>query len=63
MCFSPAFSVSSSNEGTPQSQGRNYLRLAWWISAFPGLVIMITVLAVNLVGDGLRDALDPRMHV
>jgi peptide/nickel transport system permease protein len=45
------------------SQGRNYLRLAWWISAFPGLVIMITVLAVNLVGDGLRDALDPRMHV
>jgi peptide/nickel transport system permease protein len=43
------------------SEGRNYLRHAWWITTFPGLAIMITVLSINLIGDGLRDALDPRM--
>jgi peptide/nickel transport system permease protein len=43
------------------SDGRNYLRQAWWISTFPGLAIMLTVLSINLLGDGLRDALDPRM--
>lgn len=43
------------------SDGRNYLRHAWWISTFPGLAIMVTVLAMNLLGDGLRDAIDPRM--
>jgi peptide/nickel transport system permease protein len=43
------------------SDGRNYLRQAWWITTFPGLAIMITVLSINLLGDGLRDALDPRM--
>jgi ABC-type dipeptide/oligopeptide/nickel transport system permease subunit len=37
-----------------------YVRQAWWIAAFPGLAIMIVVLGVNLVGDVLRDILDPR---
>lgn len=44
------------------ADGRNYLRQAWWITTFPGLAIMLTVLSINLVGDGLRDALDPRMR-
>ncbi len=44
------------------SDGRNYLRQAWWITTFPGLAIMLTVLSINLVGDALRDALDPRMQ-
>ena len=45
------------------SEGRAYLRDQWWISTFPGLAIMLTVLAMNLLGDGLRDALDPRLKV
>ncbi len=48
--------------GAMLSEGRNYMRLAWWISTFPGLAIMLAVLATNLFGDGLRDALDPRMR-
>ncbi|MDQ3397522.1 MAG: peptide ABC transporter permease, partial [Deinococcota bacterium] len=36
---------------------------AWWISVFPGLAIVFTVLGFNLLGDGLRDALDPRSHL
>lgn len=47
--------------GLMLSDGRNYLRHAWWITTFPGLAIMVTVLSINLLGDGLRDALDPRM--
>lgn len=43
--------------------GRDYLRVAPWLMVFPGLVISATVLSVNLLGDGLRDALDPRMKV
>ncbi len=43
------------------SEGRSYLRHAWWITTFPGVAIMITVLSINLLGDGLRDALEPRM--
>lgn len=43
------------------NDGRGYLRQAWWLTTFPGLAIMITVLAINLFGDGLRDALDPRL--
>lgn len=42
------------------SEGRKYLREAWWFSTFPGIAILLTVLASNLLGDGLRDALDPR---
>lgn len=48
--------------GALLSEGRNYLRVAWWITTFPGLAIMITVLSINLLGDGLRDALDPRLR-
>ena len=44
------------------SDGRNSLGDAWWISTFPGLAIMVVVLSVNLIGDGLRDALDPRLR-
>lgn len=47
--------------GAMLSSGRLYMRVAPHISIFPGLAIMITVLAFNLMGDGLRDALDPRM--
>jgi peptide/nickel transport system permease protein len=47
--------------GRMLSEGRDYLREAWWISTFPGLAIMATVLAMNLLGDGLRDVLDPRL--
>ena len=42
------------------SEGREYLATAWWLATFPGLAIMLTVLAANLVGDGAREALDPR---
>jgi peptide/nickel transport system permease protein len=49
--------------GRMLSEGRDYLREAWWISTFPGLGIMLTVLAMNLLGDGLRDVLDPRLKV
>ena len=40
--------------------GRRYVDSAWWIATFPGTAIFLTVLSINLVGDGLRDALDPR---
>jgi peptide/nickel transport system permease protein len=46
--------------GRMLTDGRDYLGPAWWVSTFPGLAIMITVLSVNLLGDGLRDVLDPR---
>jgi len=42
------------------SLGRNFVTVAWWLPTFPGLAILMTVLAINLVGDRLRDALDPR---
>jgi peptide/nickel transport system permease protein len=48
--------------GVDLSNGRNYLLRGWWISGGPGLAIMTTVVAVNLVGDTLRDVLDPRMR-
>ena len=48
--------------GIDLSGGRNYLLRAWWISSAPGYCIMLTVVAVNLVGDALRDELDPRLR-
>jgi peptide/nickel transport system permease protein len=48
--------------GRDLSEGRNYMAVAWWISTFPGLAILFTILAVNLLGDGLRDTLDPRLQ-
>jgi dipeptide transport system permease protein len=47
--------------GTMLSGSLAYLQRAWWVVTFPGLAILITVLAFNLMGDGLRDALDPRL--
>jgi peptide/nickel transport system permease protein len=41
--------------------GKDYLEFAWWLSLFPGIAILVTVVAYNLVGEGLRDALDPRI--
>ena len=45
------------------ADGRDYLREAWWICLFPGIAISITVLGLNLLGDGLRDLIDPRLKV
>jgi peptide/nickel transport system permease protein len=42
--------------------GRSYLRTAWWLCAIPGIAILMTVLAINLVGEGLNDALNPRLR-
>jgi len=47
--------------GTMLAEAREFILRAWWVVTFPGLAILLTVLAVNLVGDGLRDALDPKM--
>lgn len=49
--------------GVMISEGRQFLQHQWWVATFPGLAIFLTVLSVNLIGDGLRDALDPRMRV
>lgn len=48
--------------GSMIAEGRDYLTRAWWVSLFPGLAIMLTVLAFNLFGDWLRDTLDPRQR-
>ncbi len=48
--------------GTMLNEGRTYLETAPWMSVFPGLAIMLAVLAFNLLGDGLRDALDPQLR-
>ncbi|HET7321738.1 MAG TPA: ABC transporter permease, partial [Longimicrobiaceae bacterium] len=48
--------------GNMISDGRDALITAWWIATFPGLAIVVTVTAFNLLGDGLRDALDPRLR-
>lgn len=48
--------------GVMVSDGRNYLPTAWWACVFPGFAIMFTVLGFNLLGDGIRDILDPRMR-
>ncbi len=48
--------------GNMVADGRDNLLGAWWVATFPGLTIVLTVLAFNLVGDGLRDALDPRLR-
>ena len=48
--------------GAMLSEARSYLRLAPWTTTFPGLAIVVAALAINLLGDGLRDALDPRLQ-
>lgn len=48
--------------GTMLAEAREFILRAWWVVTFPGLAILVTVLAINLMGDGLRDALDPRLR-
>ena len=48
--------------GNILTDGKDYIQFAWWLSLFPGLAILITVLGYNLLGEGLRDALDPRSN-
>lgn len=46
--------------GNILTDGKEYIQFAWWLSLFPGMAILVTVLGYNLLGEGLRDALDPR---
>ncbi|MCB2147474.1 MAG: ABC transporter permease [Deltaproteobacteria bacterium] len=48
--------------GRMLAEGRLYITDAWWLVTLPGLAIMVTILSINLLGDGLRDALDPRLR-
>jgi dipeptide transport system permease protein len=48
--------------GTMLAEAREFILRAWWVVTFPGLAILLTVLAINLMGDGLRDALDPKLR-
>jgi len=47
--------------GTMLAEAREFMLRAWWVVTFPGVAILVTVLAINLMGDGLRDALDPKL--
>lgn len=47
--------------GNILTSGKDYIEVAWWLSLFPGLAILVTALSYNLLGEGLRDALDPRL--
>jgi len=49
--------------GAMVSSGRDFISRQWWVATFPGLAILLTVIGFNLFGDGLRDALDPRMRL
>jgi ABC-type dipeptide/oligopeptide/nickel transport system permease subunit len=44
------------------AEGREFVTSAWWVSSFPGLAILLVVLAFNLLGDWLRDTLDPKLR-
>jgi peptide/nickel transport system permease protein len=48
--------------GNILTDGKEYIEFAWWLSLFPGIAILVTVLGYNLLGEGLRDALDPRTN-
>jgi peptide/nickel transport system permease protein len=52
----------SASWGNMLTSGKDYLEVAWWLSLFPGLAILITVLGFNLLGEGLKDALNPRLN-
>lgn len=49
--------------GNMLAEGRGFLEHAWWVALFPGLAIMLAVFSINLLGDGLRDILDPRLRL
>ena len=44
------------------SAGREFITLAWWLTTFPGIAIFLVVLSWNFIGDGIREALDPRQY-
>jgi peptide/nickel transport system permease protein len=48
--------------GNILTEGKDTIELAWWLSVYPGLAILLTVLSYNLLGEGIRDALDPRLR-
>ena len=48
--------------GNILNDGKDSIEIAWWLSVYPGLAILITVLSYNLLGEGIRDALDPRLR-
>ncbi|HPN73121.1 MAG TPA: ABC transporter permease [Candidatus Omnitrophota bacterium] len=49
--------------GNILTAGKSYIDYAWWLTAFPGMAILVTVLSFNLIGEGLREILDPRMSI
>jgi peptide/nickel transport system permease protein len=53
---------AGSGWGLMLADGRDYVSTAWWLATIPGLAIMLTVLSINLIGDWIRDALDPRLR-
>ena len=55
-------SPPSAEWGAILAQSRQYIRRAWWLVTFPGMAITITVLSIKMLGDGLRDALDPQLN-
>ena len=48
--------------GNILTQGQSTLGVAWWLSFYPGMAILVTVLGYNLLGEGIRDAIDPRLR-
>jgi peptide/nickel transport system permease protein len=48
--------------GNILNEGKDAIELAWWLSVYPGMAILVTVLSYNLLGEGIRDALDPRLR-
>ena len=51
----------SASWGNILTSGKDYIEVAWWLTTFPGIAIFLTVMSYNLLGEGLRDALDPRL--
>ena len=49
--------------GNILTAGKDNIEIAWWLSLYPGLAILITVLGYNLLGEGIRDSLDPRLKI
>jgi peptide/nickel transport system permease protein len=52
----------SATWGNILNEGKDAIELAWWLSVYPGVAILVTVLSYNLLGEGIRDALDPRLR-
>jgi peptide/nickel transport system permease protein len=49
--------------GSMLSEGQDYMMTSWWLAVFPGLAIVVTTLTANIVGDALRDRLDPKLRL